>query len=219
MADFDSLFSLFEKNADPSTAQGMSAYMRNQFSYLGLKTPKRKELSKDFLKSLKKEKSVNWDFINTCWSNQYREFKYVAINYLDYISDLLSPADIVDLKKLILAESWWDTIDGLDSIVGRIALNYPEVNKTLLDWSKNENFWLRRVAIDHQNQRKEKTDTDLLEKIIENNLEQQEFFINKAIGWSLREYSKTNPDWVRDFIRRYRDRLSLLSIREASKYI
>ena len=84
---------------------------------------------------------------------------------------------------------------------------------------KRGRFWLRRIAIDHQLNRKEKTNKELLEKIIVNNLGSSEFFINKAIGWSLREYSKTNPAWVKNFINRYKDKLDKLSIREASKYI
>ena len=89
----------------------------------------------------------------------------------------------------------------------------------MLDWSKDQDFWLRRIAIDHQLMRKEKTDTDLLEKVILNNLGQSEFFINKSIGWSLRNYSKVNPDWVGAFIDRYQEQLSPLSIREGSKYL
>ena len=73
----------------------------------------------------------------------------------------------------------------------------------MLEWSLDEDFWLRRIAIDHQLGRKEKTNTALLEKILVNNLGSREFFINKAIGWSLRDYSKTDPEWVRDFIRTY----------------
>jgi 3-methyladenine DNA glycosylase AlkD len=89
----------------------------------------------------------------------------------------------------------------------------------MLAWSVDDNIWLRRIAIDHQLLRKEKTDTALLEAIIENNFGQKEFFINKAIGWSLRDYSKTNPEWVRAFVEKYRDKLAPLSIKEASKYI
>ena len=89
----------------------------------------------------------------------------------------------------------------------------------MLQWSTDEDFWIRRIAIDHQLLRKEKTNTQLLEQIIINNLGSSEFFINKAIGWSLRDYSKTNPDWVRDFINRYKERMDKLSVREASKYI
>lgn len=94
-----------------------------------------------------------------------------------------------------------------------------KVNEILLNWSLDENIWLRRIAIDHQLLRKEKTNTKLLEQIIINNLNRQEFFINKAIGWSLRDYSKTNPKWVKEFIKKYKDSMSNLSISEASKYI
>ncbi len=89
----------------------------------------------------------------------------------------------------------------------------------MLTWSLDEDIWLRRIAIDHQLPRKEKTNTTLLEKIILNNLGSDEFFINKAIGWSLREYSKTNPDWVINFIKNNKNKMSKLSIREGSKYI
>ena len=98
-------------------------------------------------------------------------------------------------------------------------MRFLDVNETLLNWSLDENFWLRRIAIDHQLLRKEKTDTALLEKIIVNNFGQTEFFINKAIGWALRDYSKTDPDWVRAFIKKYEDKMAPLSKKEASKYI
>ncbi|MDR1589445.1 MAG: DNA alkylation repair protein, partial [Oscillospiraceae bacterium] len=100
-----------------------------------------------------------------------------------------------------------------------IALRFPQVNDTLIAWSADGNFWLRRIAIDHQLKRKEKTDATLLERVIVNNFGQTEFFVNKAIGWSLREYSKTNPGWVRGFIERHRNAMAPLSIKEASKYI
>ena len=104
-------------------------------------------------------------------------------------------------------------------IIGGIALKYPKVNDIILQWSTDENIWLRRIAIDHQLLRKEKTNVELLEKIIKNNFGQTEFFINKAIGWALRDYSKTNPKWVRDFIEKNKDKMAKLSIKEGSKYI
>ena len=131
----------------------------------------------------------------------------------------LAPHDIPRLQALITDKSWWDTSDVLDRIVGGIALRHPEVNATLLDWSQSDNIWLRRVAIDHQLLRKGQTDTALLEAIIRYNLELKEFFINKAIGWALRDYSKTNPAWVRRFIDTYGDRMVKLSLREAQKYL
>ena len=80
-------------------------------------------------------------------------------------------------------------------------------------------MWLRRLAIDHQIGRKDKTNAELLAAIILNNLVSDEFFINKAIGWSLREYAKTNPQWVRQFLADYQHQLSSLSYREVSKHL
>ena len=131
----------------------------------------------------------------------------------------LPPADLSRLHRLITTKSWWDTIDFLDRIVGGIALRYPETKAVILKWSMDENIWLRRVAIDHQLLRKEKTDTALLAQILDNNLGQSEFFINKAIGWALRDYSKTNPERVRKYIENRREKMAALSIREASKYL
>ncbi|SNK87598.1 DNA alkylation repair enzyme, truncation [Streptococcus pneumoniae] len=88
-----------------------------------------------------------------------------------------------------------------------------------ITWSLSDNIWLRRVAIDHQLLRKEKTNTQLMEKILLHNLNQTEFFINKAIGWTLRDYSKTNPTWVTCFIEKNKERMAELSIKEASKYL
>ena len=212
------IFEIFRNAANPVKAATMSAYMRNQFSFLGISTPERKILSQEFLNTLK-QNAMDWTFVFTCWEMPEREFQYLAVEYLTRQKAKLTDSDIPNLRKLIITKSWWDTVDGLDILVGDIALRYPTVSQILLTWSMDENIWLRRAAIDHQLGRREKTDTLLLEKIICNNLGQKEFFINKAIGWSLREYSKTNPAWVREFIDRHREALSALSIREASKYI
>lgn len=197
----------------------MSAYMRYQFPFLGISTPERKALSRDFYRAALTAGTVDWGFVECCWGKGPREYQYLATGYLALLKDRLGPEDIPRLKSLITTKSWWDTVDGLDRIVGRIALSFPAVNRTLLKWSRADNIWLRRVAIDHQLDRKGQTDTALLEKIILNNLGQEEFFINKAIGWSLREYSKTNPRWVRDFLDRHRSSLSPLSMQEGGKYV
>ncbi|MDD4492935.1 MAG: DNA alkylation repair protein [Eubacteriales bacterium] len=212
------IYDIFYANADPAQAMPMAAYMKNICPFLGIPKPKRATLSRKFLKQCKKATTVDWAFVNKCWSLE-REFQYLALEYLRIVAHLLTADDVLKLRELAVTKSWWDTVDCLDRIVGGIALRNPAVNDTLLQWSTDENFWLRRLAIDHQLQRKERTDAALLEKILVNNLRQKEFFINKAIGWSLREYSKTNPGWVRAFIERHKDGLSTLSVREASKYI
>jgi len=214
----EGLFLQFRENADEMIACEMSAYMRDMFPFLGIKKPARAALQKDFLKAAKKTRTVNWAFVEECWTLE-REFQYLALDYLRVVQPLLTPDDIPRLRTLAVTKSWWDTVDFIDSLVGDIALRFPEVNSVILEWSTDENIWLRRIAIDHQLQRKNRTDTELLEQIIVNNLGQKEFFINKAIGWSLREYSKVDRVWVNDFVNRYRDRLAPLSIREASKYL
>jgi 3-methyladenine DNA glycosylase AlkD len=213
-----SIFDTLRAAADPKKAVQMSAYMRDQFPFLGIPTPERKKLCLEFLKPFSK-KPIDWSFVFECWQQPEREFQYLAMDYLSKMKQTLTQSDIPKLRELAVTKSWWDTVDGLDVIIGDIALRCPEANDTLLEWSVDGNFWLRRIAIDHQLTRKEKTDTQLLEKILTNNFGQTEFFINKAIGWALRDYSKTNPDWVRNFIGKHQDEMAPLSVKEGSKYI
>ena len=204
--------------ANPDDAVSMKAYMKNKFDFLGVKTPARRKFAKAFFKQ-QTDSVIDWDFINEAWNNPYRESQYIALDYLEIRKKLLTPSDLPRLKKLAQTKSWWDTIDFLDRLVGSIIARFPETKEIILAWSCDEDIWLRRLAIDHQLLRKEETDTELLEKILVNNLDQTEFFINKAIGWALRDYSKTNSDWVRDFIQRHREEMAALSIREGSKYL
>ena len=204
--------------ANSDDAVAMKAYMKNKFEFLGVKTPARRKLAKTFFKQ-QTDSVIDWNFINEAWNNPYRELQYVALDYLEIRKKLLTPSDLQRLKKLAQTKSWWDTVDFLDRLVGSIITRFPETKEIILSWSCDEDIWLRRLAIDHQLLRKEETDTELLEKILVNNLGQTEFFINKAIGWALRDYSKTNPNWVRDFIERHQAEMAALSIREGSKYI
>ena len=217
--DFNKLYEEMIRHKNEEQAQKMSKYMLNKFEYIGIKTPERRKIFKNFFKEYKNEEKIDWKFVNKFWENKYREFQYVAADYLKNMKDKLTIDDIPKFKRLILEKSWWDTIDNLDMTIGALALKDSNVNKILLEWSLDENIWLRRIAIDHQLLRKEKTNTELLEKILKNNLGQAEFFINKAIGWALRDYSKTNPEWVKNFIKENRENMAKLSIREASKYL
>ena len=212
------IFEIFRLAANPEQAARMSAYMRDQFPFLGIHKPARKMLSRGFMETVDK-KAVDWSFVFKCWKKPEREYQYLAVDYLAKLKPCLTFEDIPNLQKLITTKSWWDTVDSLDIIVGDIAARFPEVNDILLKWSSDENIWLRRTAIDHQLTRKNETDVDLLARIIINNFGQSEFFINKAIGWSLREYSKVNSDWVRAFVGKHKEKMSSLSIREGSKYL
>lgn len=108
---------------------------------------------------------------------------------------LLTPGDTDALEKLITTKSWWDAVDVIDAYVGDLCLRYPELKETVISkWMVSQNIWLKRVSIDFQLRFKDKTDTNILSRAILTNTGTREFFVNKAIGWSLREYSKINPD-------------------------
>ena len=209
----------FEESADRENAVKMAKYMRNLFSFYGIPTPRRKKLYRDILKEEKKRKTVDWKFLNQCYMDEHREFQYLAADYLIALNDFLVYDDIPKIRKYVKEKQWWDTIDCLDRVIGDIGLRDKRVDELMLEWSTDGDFWVRRIAIDHQLLRKEKTNTVLHEKIIVNNLGSNEFFINKAIGWSLRDYSKTDPEWVRAFLEKYGEQMDKLSVREAGKYI
>ena len=209
----------FEEKEDKENAAQMAKYMRNQFVFYGLPTPKRKAVYKDFLKEEKKSGQIDWAFLDRCYEDEHREFQYLVCDYLTVLDNFLAYDDIPRIKAYIKCKSWWDTTDSLDRVIGQIGLRDSRVDALMLEWSLDDDFWVRRVAIDHQLCRKEKTNTELLEKILVNNFGSDEFFINKAIGWSLRDYSKTNPEWVRTFVEKHADRMSKLSVKEAGKYI
>ncbi|PAY36704.1 DNA alkylation repair protein [Ligilactobacillus salivarius] len=203
MASVQWLENEFEKHRNLDNASHMAKYMRNQFDFYGIKTPERRSIYKDIIRE--------------AWNNDYREFQYFVCDYLKALQKFLVFDDIDKIRPFIKTKQWWDTIDSLDTVIGNI--NDLRVDDLMLEWSVSDDIWFRRIAINHQRGRKDKTDTVLLEKILINNLNNNEFFINKAIGWVLRDYSKTNTDWVKNFIAKYKPGLSTLSIREASKYL
>jgi len=209
----------FEENRDAENAIAMSKYMRDMFKYYGIPTPLRKSIYKELLKKEKLNSIIDWELLDKCYEDEHREFQYFVVDYLSLVQKRLTYDDVSKIKRYIKTKQWWDTIDGFDRIIGDIAFSDSRINDLMLEWSKDDDFWIRRIAIDHQLSRKDKTDADLLGKIIINNFGSKEFFINKAIGWSLRDYSKINPDWVRSFIFEHKDKMDKLSIKEASKYI
>ena len=215
---YDGLFEEMEQKGDEAQAQKMSAYMQNRFPFMGIAKPLLKEIMKPYLQKGKKL-PLDWDFVFQCWDKPYREAQYVAVDYVLLFKKKLVRADFDNFKRLITEKSWWETVDNLDVAIGLIVLANPDLKETMLEWAVSDNLWLRRVAIDFQQEYKGDTDTELLEEIISRNLGTDEFFINKAIGWSLRDYSKTNPEWVRSFLTRHKGALAPLSVKEATKYL
>jgi 3-methyladenine DNA glycosylase AlkD len=213
------LFRALEEAADPAQAAPMAKYMKNQFRFLGVPSPRRKAVCRPFFRQARKAGVVDWEFVATCWAREEREFQYVGADYVVELKALLTPADLPRLRRLIAEKAWWDTADSLDRAAGAIAARYPEGRARMLEWARDPDLWVRRVAIDHQLLAKQDTDTEALAAILEANLGSGEFFIDKAIGWALRDYSKTDPAWVRAFLAAYAEALAPLSVREASKYL
>ena len=209
----------FEENRNELLAESMSKYMQDKFRFLGVRGTTRTEIYKKYFPDARKTKTVDWDFVESCWNKEEREFQYVVVYYLKAMQKFLKREDISKLKYLIVTKSWWDTVDLLAKVIGSLVIRIEGYDKIMLEWSKDSNIWLKRVAILYQLSLKDKVDEIILDKILVNNLGDNEFFINKAIGWALRDYSKFNPEWVREFIKKNKDNMANLSIREASKYI
>ena len=209
----------FEENRNELLAESMSKYMQDKFRFLGIRGATRTEIYKKYFPDARKTKTIDWDFVESCWNKEEREFQYVVVYYLKAMQKFLKREDISKLKYLIVTKSWWDTVDLLAKVIGSLVIRIEGYDQIMLEWSKDSNIWLRRVAILYQLSLKDKVDEIILDKILVNNLGDNEFFINKAVGWALRDYSKYNPEWVREFIKKNKDNMANLSIREASKYI
>ena len=209
----------FEENRNELLAESMSKYMQDKFRFLGVRGATRTEIYKKYFPDARKTKTIDWDFVESCWNKEEREFQYVVVYYLKAMQKFLKREDISRLKYLIVTKSWWDTVDLLAKVIGSLVIRIEGYDKIMLEWSKDSNIWLRRVAILYQLSLKDKVDEIILDKILVDNLGDNEFFINKAVGWALRDYSKFNPEWVREFIKKNKDNMANLSIREASKYI
>lgn len=207
----------FEKRANEDNAIQMAKYLRNQFVFYGLKSPARRDAYHQILKDEKKQ--IDWDLLDQAWNDKHREMQYFVCDYLLAMEKYVSYDDLFKIEHYVRTKQWWDTIDSLMKLYGYVGLKDQRVDQLMLDWSKDPDKWVRRVAIEHQLLRKDKMNTALLSQILENNLESDEFFINKAIGWALRDYSKTNPEWVSDFIDGNYNHLAKLSITEGSKYL
>lgn len=214
------LIESFNKNADPEYAVRMKAYMKDQFDYLGLPSPLRKELAKAFYKNHGYPEIEEVELlVDECWKMPYREYKYFAMELMARMKKKLGH-DVIHLyERLITDQSWWDTVDLLaPTLVGQHFLEYPEERIDYIDkWVASGNIWLQRSSILFQLKYKNKTDTRLLGSIILELADSKEFFIRKAIGWALREYSKTDPGFVIRFVQNHE--LSGLSQREAMKWL
>jgi 3-methyladenine DNA glycosylase AlkD len=209
--------------ADPVKAPQMQAYMKSAMPYRGVATPPRRTLMKELLAARPPTARATWAAtVRALWDGAaYREERYAAIDLCGHRSARAwqDAATVPLYEHFIVTGAWWDHVDAVAiHLVGPILRADPAgVGPTIRRWITAEDRWLRRSAIIVQIGTKRATDTALLVAAIEPHVDDRDFFIRKGIGWALREYAKTDPEWVRSFVATHE--LSALSRREATRHL
>lgn len=213
------LTAAFEAHASRENAGAMEKYMKDKFSFLGLKTDLRRKLLKELLEEHKQEvKEKPRGLAIQLYSKPEREYHYCAVEILiKELKNKFAKEDIYLIEQLLVTHSWWDTVDTVSKyLLGGYLRQYPQETETIVArFSASKNMWLNRAALLFQLGYKKDTDAKLLFRECGKHKESKEFFIQKAIGWALREYAKANPEAVREFVGKAG--LKPLSRREALK--
>ncbi|MFD7232865.1 DNA alkylation repair protein [Streptomyces sp. NPDC059881] len=210
---------VYATGADPVRAREAAAYMKDVAPFLGIRTPERRRLSRTVLDGTPRPAEADCAAIALrCWELPEREYHYFAVDYLRRHAGRCSSDFLPVARHLIATVSWWDTVDLLAAhVVGPLVAADAELVAAMDEWIEDDNLWIARTALLHQLGYKQATDAERLFRYCLRQAGHPDFFIRKAIGWSLREYAKTDPDAVRDFVATSRDRLAPLSVREALK--
>ncbi|MBK9190405.1 MAG: DNA alkylation repair protein [Crocinitomicaceae bacterium] len=213
----------FSENGNPALVGPMKTYMKNKFEFYGIKSPARREISKPILKECKAlSKKETIDLAKELWNQPQRELHYLALELLlQNLKKDISKEDLLWMEWFILKNSWWDTVDFIaPKLVGLYFKKFPEARRAKIkEWIQSENIWLIRTSLIFQLKYKKDTDLNLMFETILQTCQTREFFVNKAIGWMLRENAKTNPAIIEQFIEENEQRLSGLSKREGLKGI
>lgn len=212
--------------ANPAKAGPMQAYMKSVMPFRGVQKPARVAALRPVLREHPLSDRGTWDAtIRALWDEAaYREERYAAIDlarHRPYAAFATDEESMVLYDHLIVTGAWWDYVDDVAiRLVGpTLLVHRAKVTPTILGWARDADRWRRRAAVLCQVGARNDTDTALLTACIRDNAEDSDFFLRKGIGWALREHAKTNPDWVRSFVATHRDRLSPLSIREATRHL
>ncbi|MFF6978320.1 DNA alkylation repair protein [Streptomyces sp. NPDC008343] len=215
------LTAVYAAAADPVRAAGARAYMKDVAPFLGIPTPERRALSRAVLKGTPRPDEADCTAIALrCWELPEREYHYFAVDYLRRHVGRCSSGFLPVTRRLITTVSWWDTVDALAAhVVGGLVAAAPKLTADMDAWIVDDDLWVARTALLHQLRYKDHTDTRRLFAYCLRQSGHTDFFIRKAIGWCLREYAKTDPEAVREFLERERGRFAPLSVREALKNI
>jgi len=214
------IITLFARHANDQIAIGQKADMKNRFEFFGIKAPERRAIQRPLLlKNNLPVKGEAFYLIRELWEEPQRELHYLAMELLVKYQKQFDKRDIQILEYLITHKSWWDTVDFLAANpVGFYMKKFPAERDRLIEkWLNSGNLWLQRTRLLYQLKYKSELDVEKLDEIVNRLKGTKEFFINKAIGWILREYSKTDPEWVIDYVKKIP--LHPLTRREALKVI
>lgn len=215
------LVAAFEPAADPERAAPMAAYMKGHFPFLGIASGPRRALAKAALAGLPAPQEADVAAVAAgCWALDAREYQYAGADYVARWVRVCPPTFLPVVERLITERSWWDTVDTLAGhVVGPLVAATPALRAEMDRWLVSGDRWLARSAILHQLSWKERTDADWLFAARLARAADTEFFLRKAIGWALRQYSKTDEAAVRAFVAEHDAELSGLSKREALKWL
>lgn len=195
------LVEALEFNRDPEKANGMAAYMKNRFDFLGIPQPLRKELSRPFLKAaLLLDMPAILQLAEELWKKPEREYQYIAMELLYASRKKWDAASELFFLHLVTEKSWWDTVDFIASKLIGTRFAGKKKPGIMNAWIGAENTWQNRTALLFQLNYKQNTDAEFLFTAVRCLLPKKEFFIQKAIGWSLRQYHRTAPDKVEEFV-------------------
>ncbi len=226
MADLDLVSTVraaLQEAADPEIAAGQQAYMKSSMPYYGVPAPRLKKLLRPLLTLHAPRDRAEWESkVRELWDGAtHREERYAATALARHRAARTwqDPETLGLYRHLVVTGAWWDHVDEIAShLVGDVlARHRPEVTPVMRAWARDDDLWVRRTAVLSQVRPAADTDTGLLHDVVLANVDDTSFWLRKAIGWALRDYSRTNPDWVRAEVERLGERLSGLSRREATR--
>ncbi len=210
---------------DPEKAAQQQRYMKSALPYRGYAAPELKALLRPLLASYDPGDRVAWEgTVRALWDGAtHREERYAAISVARHrkARGWLAPESVPLFRHLVVTGAWWDLVDETaQHLVGPALAGHREaMTPVMRAWASDDNLWIRRTAVLSQLGLKTGTDTDLLRHTIDANVDDPTFWLRKAIGWALRDYARTDPEWVRAEVLRHGDRMSGLSRREALKHL
>lgn len=221
MGFIETLIRMFEANSNDSNALAMTSYMRNQFEFYGIKATERRTLFREALSAHREEVKLNCRTIaQKLYQSEFRECHMCAMEIIaKELKRSYAKEDIHLIEFLITENAWWDTVDFIAKhILGQYLKLFPdEIELVIKAFSSSNNLWLNRSTILFQLGYKNSTDPSLLFEQCRRFKDSDEFFLRKAIGWALREYGKTNPEAVLNFVNS--TQLKPLSRKEAIRNI